>query len=92
MRKCLLCACVTQQGEHFWMFSARVNAPCFGDEGGTAVVGVPCAGSPQGLHFTPPELKMSQLPPSAASPETQCKVHKIKRRGNNVASAFRDVF
>lgn len=56
------------------------------------MVRVPCAGSPQRLHFTPQELKMSQLPQSAVSPETQCKMYKVKRRRNNVATAFLDVF
>lgn len=74
------------------MFSDRVNVPCFEDEGGTVVVLVQCAGSPQRLHFTTQELKMSQLPQSAVSPETQCKMYKIKGRGNNLAAAFIDVF
>lgn len=74
------------------MFSDRVNVPCLEDEGGTVVVHVPRAHSPQRLHFTPQELKMSQLPQSAVNPETQCKMYKIKRRGNNLAAAFLDVF
>lgn len=73
------------------MFSGRVNVLCFEDEGGTVVFHVPCARSPQRLHFTPQELKIPRPPQSAVSPETQCKMYKIKRRGN-LAAAFLGVF
>lgn len=61
---------------------------CFEDEGGTIVAHLPCVGSPQRLHFTLQELKMSVLPQSAVIPETQCMTSKVKRRENNVVAEF----